>query len=276
MKPNVLFVASTFSHIRNFHRPYLREFIRRGWQVDIACGGEEISVPEARRSIHIPLEKSMTSPKNLTATRLLRQEILTEKYALISCHTALAAFFVRLAVMGMKRRPLVVCISHGYLFDDDTSAAKRLLLAGAEKLTAPVTDLLMTMNGWDTQYAQKHRLGKAVRYIPGMGVDFSRMDPYLLGTDDTLRTELGFGPEHFLLVYAAEFSARKNQSTLLHALTQLPEQVVLLLPGNGTLLEECKALAQHLGVAHRVVFPGHVSEMPRWYAAADAAVAFCA
>ena len=37
--PSVLYTASTFSHILNFHLPYLRRFRELGWQVEVACGG---------------------------------------------------------------------------------------------------------------------------------------------------------------------------------------------------------------------------------------------
>ena len=273
MKHKVLFVSSTFSHIRNFHRPYLAEFSRRGWQADIACGGPSIPIPEACRSIEVPFEKSMFSPKNFKATLLLRREIRSEGYDLISCHTALAAFFVRLAVVGLRPRPIIVCTSHGYLFDENTSVLKRLLLSSAEKLMAPLTDLLMTMNEWDTRYAKAHHLGKQVLFIPGMGVNFSRLTQISPDAGQMLREELGLTKDQFLIIYAAEFSARKSQATLLRALPLLPEHAVLLLPGDGILLDECKQLARELGIAHRVIFPGHISDMPRWYAAADATVA---
>ena len=35
--PKVLFTASTFSHIINFHLPYLRKFKQLGWRVHVAC-----------------------------------------------------------------------------------------------------------------------------------------------------------------------------------------------------------------------------------------------
>lgn len=35
----VLFTASTYSHIVNFHRPYLAAFRQLGWRVEVACGG---------------------------------------------------------------------------------------------------------------------------------------------------------------------------------------------------------------------------------------------
>ena len=176
MSHKILFTASTFSHIANFHRPYLAQFARLGWEVHVACGGPERDIPEAQRIIHIPLEKSMTSPKNWQAVRLLRRMAREEGYALVSCHTSLASFFTRLAVMGLRERPLVACTSHGYLFDGQSAPVKRALLSGAERMTAPVTHLLMTMNDWDGRYARKHRLGRRTVQIPGMGVDFSRLD----------------------------------------------------------------------------------------------------
>lgn len=268
----ILFVASTFSHIRNFHRPYLHAFSVRGWQVDVACAGTPTEIPQAHHTYTIPLEKSMTSPKNLAATRQLRTLIRENRYDVISCHTALASFFVRLAVMGLPHRPRVACTCHGYLFDQNTPALKRLVLGSAERLTAPVTDLLMTMNQWDTQYAAAHKLGRRVAYIPGMGLDPRNLPPVAPQQASELRSQLQLPENAFVLLFAGEFSRRKSQHVLLQALSQLPEQVYLLLPGQGGELDACRQLSQALGVSHRVRFPGQVSDMPVWYAACDVVV----
>ena len=216
-------------------------------------------------------EKSISSLKNLNALGILRQTVQCGGYDLISCHTSLASFFTRMAVLGMRRRPLVSCTVHGYLFDDESSPGRRLLLSGAERLSAPVTDLLMTMNEWDTRYASGHRLGKRIVKIPGMGVDFARLEA---GIPDkaAARRRLGLPEEPFLLIYPAEFSERKSHSVLLRAMAELPGNVGLLLPGEGALREKCMALAEQLELNGRVVFPGQVSDMAAWYAAADAAV----
>lgn len=246
----ILFTASTWSHLANFHRPYLRALADRGYWVDGACGGAPADLPELARAVPLSLEKKMASPKNLAAAAQIRRLLASGEYDLVSCHTALAAFFTRLAVEALpkSKRPRVVCIAHGYLFDQNTSPAKTALLAGAEKLTAPVTDLVLTMNRWDFDYASTHRLGRRVANIPGMGVDFSILGPADPQAGLALREELGFGPDRFLLVYGAEFSRRKSQAVLLHALALLPERAALLLPGQGDLLPSCQALARELGV----------------------------
>lgn len=74
-----------------------------------------------------------------------------------------------------------------------------------------------------------------------------------------------------MLIYAAEFSSRKNQRMLINAMPELPN-AVLLLPGRGALLDDCRTLAQQKGVADRVRFPGFTSNIEQYYRAADLCV----
>ena len=272
MTNKVLFTASTFSHILNFHMPYLKWFRDRSWSVHVACGGEPVPIPDADRVTVLPFKKSMASAMNFRAAALLRRLIREEAYDLISTHTSLAAFFTRLAVKGMGQRPLVVNTVHGYLFDADTSAMKRRSLLLAERMTAAQTDLLMAMNLWDFQLAKEEKLGRRVVHIPGMGVDFSGLEDY--GPDDSmmLRRKWDIPDGAFVMIYPAEFSRRKSQAVLIQTMTKLPENCVLVLPGQGSLVEECRAMTRQLDLAGRVIFPGQITGMGPWYAMADAAV----
>lgn len=267
----VLYTASTRSHLNNFHLPYLRAFHEAGWTVHAACGGSEEALPWVDRLIHVPFTKRMTSPTNLSCVRQLSRLMREEGYDLVSTHTSLAAFFTRLAVPRGEDRPRVINTVHGYLFDSGASAAKRTLLLGAEKLTAGVTDLILTMNETDREIALRHRLAPQVINIPGMGVDLSRFPPQTPETRAADRATLGLPADRFLLVYAAEFSGRKNQAFLLRALSALPEHAGLLLLGSGALLDDCKALAHALGISGRVWFPDHVDPLP-YLTAADCCV----
>lgn len=266
MAKKLLMTASTFSHIRNFHLPYLAEFKRLGWEVHVACGGGETAIPCCDRSISLPMEKSFTSPSNFRACAKLRKLIKKERYDLVITHTSLAAFFTRLAEKGLRRRPRTVNVVHGYLFDDRSSRLRAAVLKAAEYLTAPQTDLVLTMNGYDTLWAGTHPVAKEVRSVPGMGIDREKL-AVSGGTRDC-----GAHDSDFVLIYPAEFSERKNQAMLIRALPRLPGEVKLLLPGDGALLDDCKALAEKLGVAERVVFPGYIRNVGAAFAAADAAV----
>ena len=272
MGRKVLFTASTYSHIVNFHLPYLRRFRDEGWTVHAACGGAPVEIPYADRVIHLSFQKSMWSWSNFKAAMLLSGEIRREGYELISTHTSLAAFFTRLALWGVEERPLVANMVHGYLFDDETPWPKRELLLGAERWMAPDTDLVLAMNRWDYELAERCQLGRRVVRIPGVGVDFSRFDVVPRDARRRLRKEWGVPGETFVLIYAAEFSKRKSQSVMIRAMERLPESVWLVLAGDGALRRECRELAERLGLTGRVLLPGQVRDIPVWYAMADAAV----
>lgn len=256
----VLITASSFAHIVSFHLPYVRRFRELGWEVHLACGGALRDIPDADRMIRLPLEKKLAAPGNLRASAILRQLMRENEYDLVLMHTSLAAFFTRFAELGLHRHPPTVNVVHGYLFDDNTPPAKAALLKAAEYITAPVTDLLLTMNRYDYDWAVSHHAGKAVRMIPGMGVPSQAMD--------------NSKPEHedFVLIYPAEFSARKNQAMLIRAMPLLPECVKLVLPGSGALLESCRELSKALGVNNRVYFPGQVDNVRQLLSSSDAAV----
>ena len=87
-----------------------------------------------------------------------------------------------------------------------------------------------------------------------------------------MRQKWNIPGDAFVLIYAAEFSKRKSQGVLIRAMGLLPENVALVLAGDGALREECQGLAQRLGLGGRVLFPGQVRDIPAWYAMADAAV----
>ena len=272
MEGKVLFTASTYSHIVNFHLPYLEWFQERGWEVHVGCGGARVEIPWADEVIDLPLKKSMLSGSNWRAARELRRRIEGEGYDLICTHTALASFFTRYAVLGKGERPRVVNMVHGYLFDDETPVLKRSVLLGAERLMAKETDLVVTMNRWDDEAARRYRLGREVVHIPGVGVDYGRLEAGAAAADRAgLRRAHGIREDAFVIVYGAEFSKRKSQGVLIQALSHLREEAVLVLAGDGAERAGCQRLAEELGVGGRVVFPGQVKGMGAWYAAADAA-----
>jgi len=270
-EPIVLFTASTWSHIRNFHLPYLRAFRELGWKVHVACGDKKEEIEEADLCAEVLLEKSITSPVNFVAMAQLNKLMEQHKYSLICTHTSLASYFTRRAAASVKPRPPIVNMVHGYLFDDDSAFRKRKTLQYAEKMNASITDLLLTMNQWDYATAKKHALGKRIENVPGVGVDFSRFTPVSPEERAALRAAHGIGPDDFLLVFAGEFSSRKNQPMLLRSLPKLPANVKMALLGTGNLVSACRAQAHALKLDDRTFLPGHV-DMNEWYAMADAAI----
>lgn len=275
MPGKLLYIASTVGHLNSFHRPYVERLAQEGWEIHTGGRGGELPLPGGSRGVDIPFEKSMVSLRNWHLVWKLRRLLLEERYDVISVHTTLAAFFTRLAVLliGHRNRPLVINTVHGFLFDHTTPPLKKGILLAAEKITAPATHLLWTMNREDTQIALSHKLCRGpVEKIPGMGVDMTRFSPATVPQRQAARDRYGLCDRDFVLVYAAEFSKRKNQKWLIESMAGLPKNVKLLLAGQGTELESCKKRVQELNLEGQVQFCGFVSDIAVCYHAADVCV----
>lgn len=266
----ILFSASTYGHLKNFHQPYLKWFHEHNFDVHIAAGGDKRKLQFIDAEHFLPLEKNIFSVRNFLLAWRLSGIIRREGYDIVSVHTGLAAFFTRLAIILSGTRPrLTVYTAHGLLFDNKTNPIKKAILLGAEKITARVTDFVMTMNRQDTVIVQKYHLSRGgIAQIDGMGVDFLRIQDAMQKDRAQMRKALDLAENDFVMVYAADFSVRKNQSMLIRALDRLPQNVVLLLLGKGGTLESCQKLAQ----GKRVIFAGHVANVGEYYGAADICV----
>ncbi len=275
MGKKILFCASTQSHLLNFHLPYLKEFQEKGYEVWAAANGAR-EIPYTDHVVDIPFQKSMTSLKNLEAVFLLRKLFREQSFTAVSLHTMLASAVARAALLTLHRRPIVLNMVHGYLFGEQSGLGKWKYLL-PEKLCAHITDLTAVMNAEDFRLAQKYHLaGKRLCKVPGLGVDLQRYHPFSEEQRQNARTAAGFSETDTIILYAAEFSHRKNQEELLRGFSlSLPEcpELLLVLAGEGTLWEHCRSLAKELGISDRVRFPGHLSNMQDWYPLCDIAAA---
>ena len=78
------------------------------------------------------------------------------------------------------------------------------------------------------------------------------------------------------MFYAAEFNKNKNQSFLIRSLAQLKNEIPhakLLLAGEGPLMNECKKIANQLGVSSMVHFLGYRDDIASLLQMCDLAVA---
>ena len=267
MGKKVLFCASTFSHLRQFHEPYLRRFAREGWEV-WAAAGQNGDLQEVSHQVVLPFQKHFFSLENGKAFLQLRRLMKQEQFDLVSVHTALAGAVLRAAAWTLRRRPKICYICHGYLFGERDGLRKWIYLL-PESLCARVTDLLLVMNDEDEQIARRRRLGKKILRIPGMGFSQDRFHPMEPEDRKMLREQQGFSPDQVVYLYAAEFSKRKNQQLLVKAAALTKQkQIQLVLAGQGQLWEGCRELANTLGVSDRILFPGQI-DPAKWFPLCD-------
>lgn len=275
----ILFIASTLSHIENFHLPYLAQFKKQGYIVHVmGKPNNKSAISLADKIIPISFEKSMYSVKNFGISFQIAKIVKTEDYDIISIHTTLAAFFARLGIMLCFKRPkLVINTVHGYLFDDKSSFLKKTIMLLAEKFTKCVTNVVIVMNSLDYDIARKHKLFKDNIYlINGMGIDLSLFPSISYEYKIALREKYNFSKDDFLLIYVAEFSKRKNQRFLLNSIRKLVDDgfknMKLILLGDGKFLNELKTYAQELNISNNLIFTGYTKDTCTYYQISDICV----
>ena len=87
-----------------------------------------------------------------------------------------------------------------------------------------------------------------------------------------LKTELGFSGNKKILIQVSSFTAQKDQKTLIKAISKLPPTFVLLLVGQGPLIEDTKLLVKQLKLERRVQFLGIRNDVPNLLKSVDIVV----
>ena len=270
----VLFTATVVkTHIMEFHIPYLRMFQQAGWETAVAARNDfddpgDCVIPCCDRYYDIPFERSPLKRSNLRAYRELKRVIDRGEFDLIHCHTPVGALLTRLAAGKARRKGTkVIYTAHGFHFFKGAPKLNWLVYFPAEWLCGFLTDVLITINREDYDFAQKHIHAGKVCYVPGVGVDMDRFG----GSRETAREKLGIGNEEFVLLSVGEMTENKNHRLALQALALLPEKPIrYVLVGRGERMEELQAQARELGIADRVIFTGYRNDVSELYPAADA------
>lgn len=243
----ILYVASTMSHINNFHQPYIRALRSEGHEVLTMAKG-------AGADYDIPFVKKLFSHGNAECRRQIKKIVADGGFDAVVLNTSLAAFHVRFAIGG-KRRPKVINIVHGYLFDKKAPGVKDKILLLCEKILAPKTDKLLVMNEDDLEIAKKHKLSKSAPIeILGMGAVAGKTER----TSGQVRAEM-LSEGKYVMCFVGELSERKNQRQLISALSEIKlhiPEAMLWLVGDGELKRELIDLAEELHLTDSVVFAG--------------------
>ncbi len=260
-KKKILYVASTASHLNRFHRPYLQALAER-FDVRTMANGDGVDYP-------IPFEKQMFSVRNLRAVFQIRKILRRERFDLILVHTSLAAALTRMAVGGIKPRPYLMNVVHGYLFSDPPKGMKDRLLIACEKLLRNRTDAVAVMNETDLEIAGRRQLYRQeLFFLHGMGLP-EREAPI---PDAELRRQFAPGETDFLMTFVGEFSRRKNQIFLIEAVSRLRKEelpVKLLLLGEGDEREKLTELVKKQNLGDAIFLPGSRDPVQPYLAVTD-------
>ncbi len=275
MTKKILLVANVAKeHVLKFHIPTIKEFSRRGWQVDVACAGEE-EIPFCHQQFHMCWKRTPFTWKTIQGTRQLKTIIDSENYDVIYCHTPVGGIAARLAGRSARKNGTkVIYCAHGFHFFKGAPKRNWMLYYPAEKILARLTDVIFTVNHEDYETARQHFAKRTdVRLVPEVGVDFSRLQ---FGNKDEVRKQyrqnLMLPDDAFVMIYVAELIPNKNQTMLIDTLKILRgkgNNVFLLLPGPEHDDGALRRYAEEQGVLGYCRFLGWRSDIGQLMAAAD-------
>ena len=278
-----LFVTTVPITLEAFLVPFARHFRGEGWRVDALANGATSCEPiasEFDERFDVAWSRNPLAPGNLFGTACTVREIVTAGgYDIVHVHTPVAAFVTRFALRSVRKhspRAVVIYTAHGLHFYRGGSPLRNLVFRTMERLAAPWTDYLVTINAEDFDAASS--LGgiapSRVRLIPGIGVDPARFErsPVAEEIRAHVRTELGVPDDAFVLAMVAEFGPVKRHAFVLDALSAADPRIVLLLVGDGPLESQVRDRVTALGLSDRVRFAGYRRDVPDLLTASDALV----
>ncbi|BES66436.1 glycosyltransferase family 4 protein [Gottschalkiaceae bacterium SANA] len=277
MTKKVLFVATEDQgHIMKFHLPYLHEFKKAGYEVHVACGGDQ-RIPYCDRKISLAIKRNPLRLSNVKAFFQLKKAIDLEGYSLIHCHTPVGGVLGRLAsIKARKEGSRVVYTAHGFHFFKGASKFAWAVYYPIEKQLARWTDCLITINKEDYELARTRRFSaKTLVHVHGVGVDLKKYHPVCQAEKLLLRNEYGFKKDAFILTLAADYNKNKNQTLLIQMIDELRKEIPkikLLLVGEGVLDQEYHALIKALGVEKHVEMLGFRKDVDKLLQLSDVVV----
>ena len=255
MKKKVLVVASTSDHLCTFHIPYIEKLKET---CDVFTMAKDTG--EKFADFNIDFHKKIVSFKNLKIIGKIKNILKKEQFDVVFLNTSLAAFFVRMAVKGLKKKPKVINIVHGYLFGEKTNICKRHAFLVAEKLVRKQTTNIVVMNDEDYDIVIDNKLctGEVFK-IQGMGINGNRFTKRPI-KNTGLEEEINFS-------FIGELSSRKNQTFLINFIKELEKFGInanLNLLGEGTQKSKLQKQIKKLGLENKVKLIGFVNDIEQF------------
>ena len=273
MKTILLVANVAKEHVLKFHIPTIKALNDNGWTVDVACAGEE-KIPYCRNQYTLSYERAKLNANTFKGIMELRTIINNNKYDVVYSHTTVGGFAGRLAAINARKRGTKsIYLSHGYYFYKKAPLKLWLKFYPIERILAPITDAIITINDEDYTLAKKKFKNCDVYEIPGIGVDYSRL---IVNNSSEIRkryrNELGISENSSVLIYLAELHDNKNQIFLIDIckrLRDIGEDVYLVLPGIDHADGEYQKYAKTIGIEKYVKFLGWRDDIGDLYTMSD-------
>ena len=241
---------------------------RDGVQTDVLLLTDEGNVfdknlIEAGIPIYVVPLKSVYNPLNII---YLRRYVLKHKYDIVHVHLFPASYWVAIATRSILTwKPKLVLTEHS----THNKRREKWYLRGLEKFVYSTYDNVASVSKQvqENLISWLNPADKSKFFVIENGVDiekFAQVEPYK--KNDICDS---FSDDTKLICMVARFTESKDQATVIKAMLDLPQDVHLLLIGEGPLKGMCQDLVIKLNLSDRVHFLGFREDVPRILRSAD-------
>lgn len=274
-----LLYVSTLDHIIRAMLPHLEGAKRAGYRVEVACrvtrfGDDVRKVVDA---VHdVPMSRFPIHTSNLQALKMVTELIRREHYDIVHSHNPSGGFIGRLAATNAGTGALRVYTAHGFHFHRHGHPVANAIYESIERYAGhQLSDAVFVYNREDYDAALAKKVVPAEKLFNTRGIGISAREQFNPETvpneeREAFRQEIGADSETPILSVVGEMLPRKRQFDAIRAMKRIVAahpKTILVLVGDGKMLEENKVLAQSLGVAANCRFLGFRRDVKRILAA---------
>jgi len=204
----------------------------------------------------------------------VRREAVKGNWDVIHFHGTRAAFFGRIALCFINKRPKIVYTLHGFHIPH-YAFLKRGLLLCVENVLNHFVDCLVCVSDSDKNQVKKfHLIQNDKIHVITNGIDLARVPSQTFQEKTQKRTSMGIPSDGVVLVTACRLKEPKNVSVILRALKRVADELPLYLwvLGDGPRRADLERETKDLGLHDRVSYFGQSTSVLDFVLAADIAI----
>lgn len=271
MSKNVLFTANTLRHLYLCHMQYFEYFKNNNYKVHTVSNDDK-KLKNVFKSFKIDIKRKPFEFSNIKSLFQLKKIIENGNYDIIHTHTPMGATLTRMAAKMANYKKTIIYTAHGFHFFKNCPFINWILYYPVEKILSKYTDLIITMNSEDYEFAKKHFKTKIV-YVPGVGFNEKKFEISLTQKEkENFRRYNRLSKEDFVISYVAEISNRKRQAYLIKTIAKMNitnEKFLLIGDSNKSNLNKIKRLIKRYKLENTVKIISFNNEIEKYLEISD-------
>lgn len=286
LSKKALLVTTVSGFIPQFEMNNVRILQNMGYEVHYATNYNNPSYGKDNHRLddtgiirhQIDFVRSPFKPANIKVYQQLLSLMRREQFDLVHCHTPMGGVMARLAAHHTHTAP-VIYTAHGFHFFKSASWINWIFYYPVERFLSRYTDQQICINQEDYQRAKADFHAKYVDYVPGVGIDLSKIHKLDKLSIESKKLELGLPVDKLIFMSSGELIKRKNHESAIRAVAKIKKQYIeknytppkfhYAICGHGELDEYLHNLIQSLDISDMVSLLGYREDMLNIYQIAD-------